>query len=194
VEEPSVPVIKRYPNRKLYDTDAKRYITLEGIAELIRLGKDVTVVDHASGEDLTAVTLTQIIAEQEKKGDGFLPEAVLTGLVRAGGDTLSTLRRTLALPLNLWRQVDEEIERRLQVLVSRGELAADEARGLRERLVAVEHQWREPTLFSEEELAHLLEKRGIPNREQFQDILERLDVLAGQLDEVVNESEPSEDQ
>ncbi|MFN2289831.1 MAG: polyhydroxyalkanoate synthesis regulator DNA-binding domain-containing protein [Anaerolineae bacterium] len=189
-----MPVIKRYPNRKLYDTEAKRYITLEGIADLIRQGEDVTVVDHASGEDLTAVTLTQIIAEQEKKRNGFLPESVLTGLVRAGGDTISTLRRTLALPLNLWRQVDEEIERRLQVLVSRGELAADEARGLRERLLAVEHQRGEPASLSEEELARLLEKQGIPSREEFQGILERLDALAGQLDEVVKNSGSSEGQ
>jgi polyhydroxyalkanoate synthesis repressor PhaR len=189
-----VPVIKRYPNRKLYDTEAKRYITLEGIAELIRQDEDVTVVDHATGEDLTAVTLTQIIAEQEKKRNGFLPEAVLTGLVRAGGDTISSLRRTLALPLNLWRQVDEEIERRLQVLVSRGELAADEAWRLRDRLLAVEHRPAEPAWPSGEDLARLLEKRGVPSQEEFQEILGRLDVLAGRLDEVVKDSEPSEGQ
>jgi polyhydroxyalkanoate synthesis repressor PhaR len=191
-EEPSVPVIKRYPNRKLYDTEAKRYITLEGIAELIRQGEDVTVVDHASGEDMTAVTLTQIIAEQEKKQNGFLPQAVLKGLVRAGGDTISTLRHSLALPLNLWRQVDEEIERRLHVLVSRGELAAEEARHLRERLLAVEDRPAGQGWPSEEDLARLMEEQGIPSREEFQDVLQRLDVLAGQLDEVVKASEPAE--
>ncbi|MGD8735253.1 MAG: polyhydroxyalkanoate synthesis regulator DNA-binding domain-containing protein, partial [Anaerolineae bacterium] len=52
--------IKRYPNRKLYDTEAKQYITLEGIAALIRQGNEVQVIDHATGEDLTALTLTQI--------------------------------------------------------------------------------------------------------------------------------------
>ena len=52
-------VIKRYPNRKLYDTEAKRYITLDGIAELIRQGAEVRVIDHTTDEDLTAVTLTQ---------------------------------------------------------------------------------------------------------------------------------------
>jgi len=121
-----MPVIKRYPNRKLYDTDAKQYITLEGISDLIRRGQEVEVVDYASGEDLTAITLTQIIAELEKKRSGFLPQSVLTGLVRSGGETVAALRRTLALPLGLFHQVDEEIDRRIQALVTQGELDEEE--------------------------------------------------------------------
>ena len=121
-----MPVIKRYPNRKLYDTEAKRYITLNEIAALIRAGEEVIVTDHATDEDLTAVVLTQIIFEQEKAQRGFLPKAVLTNLVRAGGDTLGTLRRGLSLPLDLWRHVDEEIDRRVQTLISKGELAKEE--------------------------------------------------------------------
>ena len=62
-----MPLIKRYPNRKLYDTEAKAYITLEQIAYLIREGQEDHVVDHASREDLTALTLTQVILEQERK-------------------------------------------------------------------------------------------------------------------------------
>jgi polyhydroxyalkanoate synthesis repressor PhaR len=76
-------IIKRYPNRKLYDSEAKKYITLEGVAELIRSGQEVQILDHTTGEDLTAVTFTQIIFEQEKKSGGFLPRSVLTGLVQA---------------------------------------------------------------------------------------------------------------
>ena len=105
---------QRYPNRKLYDTEAKKYVTLNGIAELIRDGEELQVVDHNSGEDLTAVTLTQIIFEQEKQQSGFLPRSVLTGLIQAGGDKLSTLRRTLASPLDLIHHVDEEIDRRVR--------------------------------------------------------------------------------
>ncbi len=60
-------VIKRYPNRKLYDTEGKQYISLERIAGLIRGGEDIHVVDHATHEDLTTVTLTQVIFEQEKR-------------------------------------------------------------------------------------------------------------------------------
>ena len=83
-----MPIIKRYPNRKLYNTASKRYITLEGIAKLIRRGQEVQVVDHVTGDDLTALTLSQVIFEQEKKRGDFLPRSVLTGLIQAGGETL----------------------------------------------------------------------------------------------------------
>jgi polyhydroxyalkanoate synthesis repressor PhaR len=87
--------IKRYPNRKLYDTTAKRYVTLEQIAALVRQGAEVQVVDHENGEDLTTTILTQIILEQEKKQSGFLPRTLLTTLIRSSGETLDAVRHTL---------------------------------------------------------------------------------------------------
>lgn len=90
-----MPIIKRYPNRKLYDTEAKRYVTLENIALMIQEGREVQVIDHETGEDLTNLTLSQIIFEQEKKGSGFLPRSLLTNLVRASSDTFDQVRRTL---------------------------------------------------------------------------------------------------
>jgi polyhydroxyalkanoate synthesis repressor PhaR len=90
-----MPIIKRYPNRKLYDTEAKRYVTLDSITQMIHDGQDVQVVDHETGEDLTNLTLSQIIFEQEKKGSGLLPRSLLTNLVRAGGDTLDQFRRAI---------------------------------------------------------------------------------------------------
>lgn len=175
-------VIKRYPNRKLYDTEAKRYITLNGIAKLIQQGEEVQVVDHVTGEELTAVTLTQIIFEKEKQRSGFVPKSVLTGLVQAGGDTLGGLRRGLALPLGLLRQVDEEIEKRLQDLVSRGELAREEGARLRDKLLA-----KSPRL-GEQELANMLRKRGIPTRDELRALSEKLDALTAKMDEISQEA------
>jgi polyhydroxyalkanoate synthesis repressor PhaR len=60
-------MIKRYPNRKLYDTEQSRYITLEKLATLVRSGEEIRVVGHRSGADLTAATFAQIIFEEEKK-------------------------------------------------------------------------------------------------------------------------------
>lgn len=95
-----MPVIKRYPNRKLYDTESKRYVTLEHIAQMIQQGEDVLVTDHESGEDLTNLTLSQIIFEQEKKGSGLMSRSLLTNLIRTGGDTLEQVRRTLLSSLH----------------------------------------------------------------------------------------------
>ena len=71
--------IKRYPNRKFYDTEEKRYITLDDISSRIREGREVQVIDQGTGEEITSVVLTQIIFEQEKKRAGFVPRSVLTG-------------------------------------------------------------------------------------------------------------------
>jgi polyhydroxyalkanoate synthesis repressor PhaR len=180
-------LIKRYPNRKLYDTAAKQYITLEGVAALIRQGENVSVLDHATGDDLTAVTLTQIILEQEKKRRDFVPAAVLAGLVRAGGDTVSSLRRALAIPLHLARQVDEEIEHRLRALVERGELAADEAQRLRDRLVSWPRR-RAAAWPVEEAVEHLLILRGVPTDDDLAALKRQLARLEGKIAELDNPS------
>lgn len=87
--------IKRYPNRKLYDTVAKRYITLGEIRELVCSGKDIAVTDRNSGEDITASVLTQVIMEQGRLGESALPHSVLVGLIRARTETLEMLNKFL---------------------------------------------------------------------------------------------------
>jgi polyhydroxyalkanoate synthesis repressor PhaR len=77
-------VIKRYSNRKLYDIQESRYVTLEEVEELIRAGKEISVVDAATGEDLTSVALAQIILENERTGRAGLPSAFLHQLVKHG--------------------------------------------------------------------------------------------------------------
>jgi polyhydroxyalkanoate synthesis repressor PhaR len=77
-------VIKRYSNRKLYDTQESRYVTLEELEELIRTGKEIAVVDVSTGEDLTSVTLAQIILENERNHRAALPTAFLHQLIKHG--------------------------------------------------------------------------------------------------------------
>jgi polyhydroxyalkanoate synthesis repressor PhaR len=76
-------VIKKYGNRRLYDTSASRYVNLNEIATLVRNGKQVQVVDAKSGEDLTRVTLTQIIVEDAKDQPAGLPLELLRQLIMA---------------------------------------------------------------------------------------------------------------
>jgi polyhydroxyalkanoate synthesis repressor PhaR len=80
-------VVKRYANRKLYDTQRSRYVTLDQIAEMIRAGEDVKIVDNNSKEDLTAMTLAQIIFEEEKKAS-FLPLAALRNIIQTSGQSI----------------------------------------------------------------------------------------------------------
>ena len=77
-------VIKRYSNRKLYDTQESRYVTLEEIEEMIRGGREISVVDASSGEDLTSVTLAQILLENERSHRAALPSGFLHQLIKHG--------------------------------------------------------------------------------------------------------------
>ena len=81
----SPKLIKRYANRKLYDTNRSCYVTLDDIASLIKAGEDVKVVDNRSGNDLTSVTLAQIIFETEKK-QHFMSLTLLRKLIQESGD------------------------------------------------------------------------------------------------------------
>jgi polyhydroxyalkanoate synthesis repressor PhaR len=76
-------VVKKYGNRRLYDTAGSRYVNLDDIAALIREGKDVQVIDAKSGRDLTRVTLTQIITEDAKEKPTGLPLELLRQLILA---------------------------------------------------------------------------------------------------------------
>lgn len=75
-------IIKRYENRKLYDTESRKYVSLEEIASLIRQGVDVQVVDNVSDTDITTQTLTQVIFEEGKKGRNPLSTEVLHDVIR----------------------------------------------------------------------------------------------------------------
>lgn len=189
-----MPVIKRYPNRKLYDTEAKRYVTLNEIAALIRSGEEVVVTDHATDEDMTAVVLTQIIFEQEKQQRGFLPKSVLTNLVRAGGDTLGTLRRGLSLPLDLWRHVDEEIDRRVQALISKGELAKEDGLRLRDKLLSPMFAAPETAATGQADLERILSEHGVPTRDELERLHAQIEALSAKLENLIDQGEIEESQ
>ncbi|MGA2345603.1 MAG: polyhydroxyalkanoate synthesis regulator DNA-binding domain-containing protein [Candidatus Sulfotelmatobacter sp.] len=84
--KPSPVVIKKYGNRRLYDTAGSRYVNLEDIAALIREGRELKVVDAKTGQDLTRVTLTQIITEDAKDKPTGLPLELLRQLIIASDE------------------------------------------------------------------------------------------------------------
>lgn len=83
--------IKKYANRRLYNTGTSTYVTLEDLADMVKAGEDFIVVDAKSGEDITRSVLTQIIFEQENKGQNLLPIAFLRQLIRFYGDSIQNL-------------------------------------------------------------------------------------------------------
>src|SRR5229473_4298366 len=116
---PERHLIKKYANRKLYDTRTSRYITLDGIAELVREGHEVKVVDRDSGHDLTQVTLSQVVVSEEKRGPARLVDAGGEVIQERGQALLDYVRKTLNVPSDL----RSEMERRREDFEER----ADEA-------------------------------------------------------------------
>ncbi len=185
-------VIKRYPNRKLYDTEAKKYVTLGGVAELIRAGEEVQVIDYVSEEDLTTLTLAQIIFEQEKKRDGLLPLSVLSGLIQAGGDRLNALQRALLSPMNFWYQVDEEIKQRINLLVQEGYLDDGEGQVLIDKMMQMGTQNRIEHKLGEEEwklsknkIETFLINRHIATQNDFLRLFEQVNTLNEKIDALI---------
>lgn len=82
-------IIKRYQNRKLYDTQQSCYVTLDDIAKMIRANEDVMVIDNKSKNDITAATLTQIIFESEKKVAQYAPLFTLREIIQYGNGSIS---------------------------------------------------------------------------------------------------------
>lgn len=85
-------IVKRYANRKLYDTERSCYVTLEDIAVMIRSGDEVKVIDNRTGEDLTTVTMAQIIFESEKRRN-FMPLSLLRKLIQERSEALGEIAR-----------------------------------------------------------------------------------------------------
>ncbi len=99
-------LIKKYANRKLYDTRTSHYITLDGIADLVRDGHTIEVVDRDSGQDLTQVILSQIVLSEEKRGPARLMDAGADALHDRGQALLDYVRKTLNVPGDLVGQVE----------------------------------------------------------------------------------------
>lgn len=183
-----MPHIKRYPNRKLYDTDAKRYVTLDDIAAMVRSDQDIQVTDHESGDDLTTLTLTQIILEQEKKASGgFLPRSLLTSLIRTGGDTLEQVIRSLqaTLPVPGHESHDEELDLASEV--------TDEAvaAGMAEQEIGD----REPSGSAvDDRVSDMFHLLNVPTRRDVRQLQEQINLLNAKLEELSVEPEPTENE
>ena len=152
-------IIKRYSNRKLYDTQESRYVTLEEIEEMIRGSKEISVVDASTGEDLTSVTLAQIILENERNRRAALPSAFLHQLIKHGDAWQDFVQRSMRSSMEGIVTNQREVEKLFQDWATRSgwgtppaaevkresaepdaERLREEVSSLRERLRALEER------------------------------------------------------
>ena len=113
-ETPPV-VVKKYANRRLYNTESSSYITLDNLADMVRQGRDFVVYDAKSGEDITRGVLTQIIVEEEGKGHNLLPTDFLRQLIGFyGGSMQKFVPRYLEDALTSFAQQQEQMRTAMQ--------------------------------------------------------------------------------
>ncbi len=177
-------LIKRYRNRKLYDTHSKRYITLEQIGELIKNEEQVKVIDNSSGEDITSTTLSQIIFAGEKNGAGLLPTGLLFSLVQSGGERIDEIRRNIFDTLNLNHHYDVEIERRVNYLVERREISQEEGAQILEKLLSVNPRRDEVVETIETRIEEFLQGRQIPTKNDLSALIQKIDKLTMRVEEL----------
>jgi polyhydroxyalkanoate synthesis repressor PhaR len=123
-------LIKRYANRKLYDTQTKRYLTHDEVAVLVRAGEEVSVVDAETGEDLTGQVLSKIIAEGNRRQTGLVPSQLLVELIQRPGEmVVDAVRSSVSVGQRRVEQLGGELYRLLTGgagLGDKADAAADE--------------------------------------------------------------------
>ena len=120
-----IRIIKKYPNRRLYDTEVSRYITLQEIRALVLSGDAFQVIDKHSGDDITRSILLQVISEQEEGGDPIFTTEVLTQIIRFYGDSMqNSMSRYLELSLKLFIDQQQQFKDRMQRMLGNNPLQA----------------------------------------------------------------------
>lgn len=177
-------VIKRYQNRKLYNTQSKRYITLQGLEELIKQEEEVTVIENETGDDITAKILSQIIFESQKDHSDFLPIKLLSSLVRSRGNRIEIIRQNIFNSLNIYHMYDGEIKRRINILVDNGELTQKEAGKIITKLRIVDTEPYDILDNLSNVISGYLREQQIPTKSDLQILSEEIDSISQRVDDL----------
>ena len=176
-------IIKRYANRKLYDTSKKCYVTLDHLAELVRTGEEIKVVDNTNGRDLTSITLSQILLEQEKRRASGLPKSFLTELVKSSSSLFENVKRTVSTWMHASPFSTDTVDKYVDELVRIGQLSMDEGKRLKAELAErTRHVMSQLDNQIEHRVTELLQHLGLPKRDDLTQLQERLEALNNRLD------------
>ena len=178
--------IKRYANRKLYDTTDKNYITLDQISGLIKAGQEITVVDNQTGEDLTSATISQILARDKKMKNGDVVSSVLIQLLRKGGGTLVDYGKKY---VSLWESgltlAEDEIDRLVGRLVKDKELSESEGSKLKKDISSRADdlkKWIGEKI--DQRINHTLNLMNLATKEQVANLTTKIDTLTKKVEKL----------
>jgi len=127
--------IKKYVNRKMYDTTDKKYVSMEQVARLIKSGEEVSIIDNKTGEDLTAAIVSRLIGQDKKEKGSVVSPRIMMQLLRKGGDTLTDYAKKYT---SLWQSAltmaEDEVDKVVGALVKDKELSRAEGSRLKKEI------------------------------------------------------------
>lgn len=181
-------VIKRYPNRKLYDTSARQYVTLQAIRDMVGDGENVQVVDSRTGRDVTKGALSKIVLEKEMESPGGLSTSMLADMIKRSGRTvMGYLKKSWESGKEAAAWAEDEVGTSVKGLVKMGKLSISEAENLRNDLTnKVKARLLEQEQLIQRGLSAGIEKAlhaiNLPTRQDLDDVRARLAKLEAHLD------------
>ncbi len=176
--------IKKYANRKLYDTTDKKYISRKRLSELIKQGEDIVIIDNETGEDLTASIVSGLIATTSgKAGGGTVSSGVLIQLFRKGGNALTDYAKRY---VSLWQKsftlAEDEIDSMVKTLVKNKEISKSEGNRLKNEIIGYTtslKDWISDTV--DARLKEVLSATNLATKNQVAELSQRVNTLEEKL-------------
>jgi polyhydroxyalkanoate synthesis repressor PhaR len=178
--------IKKYANRKLYDTTDKKYVSRTRLSELIKEGEDIIIIDNETGEDLTASVVSNLIATTRGKAGGTVSSGVLIQLFRKGGNVLTDYAKRY---VSLWQRsfimAEDEIDNMVKGLVKNKEISKSEGNRLKNEIIGYTTSiktWISDTI--DKRLKEVLSISSLATKSQVSELSARIIVLEKQLKKI----------
>ena len=184
-------LIKKYANRKLYDTKDKRYLTMDRLAELIKSGAEVSIVDKETGDDLTSSIVSQLLAREDADNDRAVPSSVLMQLLRKGRGTLFGYGKKY---VSLWQSAltmsKDEIEKLVNSLVKDKEISESEGKNLKKEIMGFANNLKAWIIENIDlRVSEGLKRMNLSSRDQVSQLTRRVDALARKVEELEEQNQ-----
>ncbi len=179
-------LIKKYANRKLYDTTDKRYLTMDRLAELIKSGEEVSIIDNETGDDLTSSIVSQLLAREDSDTDKAVPSRVLMQMLRKGRGTLFGYGKKY---VSLWQSAltlsKDEIEKLVNSLVNDKEISESEGKNLKKEILGFANNLKSWIIDNiDQRVSEGLKVMNLSSKDQVNELTQRVDALAKKVKEL----------
>ena len=179
-------IIKKYANRKLYDTTGKRYLTMDHLAELIKSGEEVSIIDNETGDDLTSAIISQLLAREDTHTDKAVPSHVLMQMLRKGRGTLFGYgKKYISLWQNALTMSKDEIEKLVNSLVKEKEISESEGKTLKQEIVGFANNLKSWIIDNiDQRISDALNAVNLSSKAQINELKIRVDELSQKVAEL----------